>query len=246
MQDPETENVGRVGPRDQPVGPQRDGAIAAIGHALSDLEHVVGVERDLLGEDEPGAVVPGENDRAVGPESGLRRLPQCLRGRRCDVGVGGQPAELCEIGRSRARRREQRDLRAVFLQRLAIVGEQEIVDPGALEGDRALHPARDDLHPGFRRGGGLCGCRGARNADRSAGRREQRGDAAGCVRQGCRRPGGLDRLAGRLAFRFGGLLGGAFAFEARLLDQELVTQQDRHRDDDREEEVALIHDRDAA
>ena len=171
MQDPEAEDVRRVGPGNQPVGPQRDGAPAAIGHALGDPEHVVGVERDLLGEDEPGAVVPGENDRAVRPQRGLRGLPQCLRSGRCDVGVGGQPAELGEIGRASARRREQRDLRAVLLKGLPVVGQQQIVDPRALEGERALHPVREDLHPGLGRGGGRLRNGGARNVGRTAGDR---------------------------------------------------------------------------
>ena len=124
--------------------------------------------------------------------------PACIAGR-ADVALLGV------VGMRTAGRRQQHDVRAVGLDRLAIVLERQIVDPAALERDRALEARRVDgdaramrqrLLACKRRGRGAPGCAAAGTGLRSA----RRAAAVAARARGCVWPGTCVSAAG---FDFG-------------------------------------------
>ena len=101
-------------------------------------------------EDETRAIVPGQRHR-------LRRGQRLAIGGPDRVETGSlcpcwayKPG-LGPIGVRRAGRREQSDIRALGVDRLVIILEDDIVDLAALEVDRAADARRVDDHPGARR-----------------------------------------------------------------------------------------------
>ena len=130
---------------DQRVGRERHRRLPLVGNALGNREHVVAVHRDLAREDEAVAVVEGQRDRGCRRELLAVGLPQ-----RVGIGQGQFAALLREAGLGvvrprRARRRQQHDMRRPLIERLAVVLQREIVEPAALQGDRADQRRRVDL-----------------------------------------------------------------------------------------------------
>lgn len=193
-----------------------------VGHSVDHGEHVLVVDRDHSREGEPLAVGVGEGHRLAGCEHrALRQGPDGLRARQAgDVRAG--PAHVGEPGVLRALGAQQFDGGRVLVQRLAVFHEVEIVDPGALQRQRALQRRRGDRHPG-------------------------RGGHRGVARDGLRRGGrggAIDRSR-----RGGGRLAGALlrlALGLRVDHEHLVDQEQEgraHEEDDRVAGVVVSHER---
>ena len=228
MQNVEALDVRRLVTGDERVRMERDGVGAGIGHLVVDREHVFVVDRDRAGEFEPLAVVVGQCDWRILRE---RRL---ARGRPQRVGSGerktfaADEARLGVIGVRAARGRQEHDLRARRLDRLAIVLEREIVDAAALQRDRAFEARRVD---GDARAFGERLLAGERD---SGGARLRRGafGRASALRRRLRRPR-LDPLL---------LLCRLLRVGRRRLrqEQDLPGEQDAERQENGEDEVAVV------
>ncbi len=110
VQDVEAERRGRAPAADQAVGLQRDRLVAGVLDPLHHGQEVVLVDRDLAQEAQARAIVPAQRDRLARPELGAVGLPLRVRTRHRDLRIGGDPAELDEVGVRRARRAEQGDV----------------------------------------------------------------------------------------------------------------------------------------
>ena len=235
VEDVEAEDVGVAGARDQAVGRQRDRRFALVDHPLGDREHVVPVDLDDLLEADALLVGPLQGDRLVDRQGVPVGAPQGLSVRQVELPVARRPAEAREVGPGRAQGRQEVDVGALRIDRLPVALQRQVVEAAADQRDRA--PERfgldGDARPGRERvlaahpGAGLCPGRGRR-----AGRR---GDIADVglghhVRVGPRRT--LLGLLGLL------LLEQLLALGA--LEQDLEGDQDRQRQNDREDEVAIV------
>ncbi len=149
------------------VGKERDRLLAVVLDGVGEGEHVILVDGNLALEDQPSAIVIGQGDwRGLGQPVAIG-LPH-------RIGIGqfqrdaarGDIAEVDEIAVRRAGGRQQHDVRAVRVGRLAILLQRDVVEPRALERHAAEHfPRVDDnaraLRQGvgaaqrLRRGGGL-------------------------------------------------------------------------------------------
>ena len=129
--------------QDQRIGAQRHGLGAGVLDQIGDREHVAVVDGDKALEVEARAVVPGQRHRL----SGVSVLPSAVQSvSRFGVLTPGRAdeASLGPIGVGRAARRKQADVRALLVDRLAIVFEDDIVELAAFEVDRAAEARRVD------------------------------------------------------------------------------------------------------
>ncbi|MCY1172774.1 hypothetical protein D9M73_129180 [compost metagenome] len=130
--------------RDQRIGAQRNRRGAGIGDGLAHREHIFGVDREGQREALALLVVPVERDRGVGGQ-------RCAVGGEDGIAIGNGdavaiPAEAREIRILGAARREQADRRGVLVDRLLVFGQRQIIDPRALQVDRALQIGGLDCH----------------------------------------------------------------------------------------------------
>ena len=140
-------------------------------------------------ENEARAIVPGQRHRLGGGQRLAIGGPERIETGSLCPGCAHKPG-LGPIGVRRARRREQPDIRALGVDGLVIILEDNIVDLAALEVDRAADARRVDHHPRAcrqRRADCRRRCRsrraGRRGGDRRAGRRSRR--RAARLRFGC-------------------------------------------------------------
>ena len=228
MQDEETRGLRRAGARDEAVGIERHRRGGVVGDGLLDRQQEVVRKFDGPGEAQARAIVPGQLERPFPAQLPVIGGPERIAGRHRSRPVGRDPAELGVEGPARAGRGQQGDERTVGVGRLPVVLERDAVYARPGERDRAGDAAvfnRDAgrLLPGRGLpGGGL----GSRNDAGRGGQSSGRGD-------GARLRAGRGRRTGR----------------ARLLRRRrhlgrrhhhLEHQQDADRDDDREEEVAVV------
>ena len=112
------------------------GRAAGVHDRIGEREHVLVVDRDDALEDEARAIVPGQRHRLIGGQGFAVGGPDGV-----EIGSLGaaraDEARLGPIGVRRAGRREQPDVRALRVDGLAIVLEDDVVDLAALEIDRA-------------------------------------------------------------------------------------------------------------
>ncbi len=162
--------------QDERVGLHGRRRAAGVRDRVNDCEHVFVVDRNDALEGKPRAIVPGQRHRLrrgqcrpIGGPHRIETWSLCSR-RAHKSGLG-------PIGVRRARRREQSDIRALRVDGLVIVLEDDIVDLAALEVDRTADARRIDDHAGTggqgctdrlwgRRSRGARWCRGARHAGR--------------------------------------------------------------------------------
>jgi hypothetical protein len=204
---------------DRGVGGQGHGRAALVADGVGDREHGVGIDRDGAGEHQALAVVIGQHDRR-GRAQHLARRGRPHRLGRGQAGHAGDPgpAEVGEPGVLGAGGTEQLDRRRVLVGRLGEALEPQVVDPRALQGDRARQGRGVDIDPGALGLGGL-----ARQLQRL-------GRAVGAE--------GHARLRGDLGL--GDLLGAKLGLALLLLrtqHQELVADQDRKRADEEHQRV---------
>jgi hypothetical protein len=140
-------DVGLAATQDQRIGTQRNRIGPGVFDRIGNREHVMVVDRDDPPERQAGAIVPLQRHRFVGAESRRIRAPEGGAVRRFDAFRVGDEAAFGPIGRGAARRRKQRDVGALRIDRLAIRLEFEIVDQAPLEGDRTAERGRIDRHP---------------------------------------------------------------------------------------------------
>jgi hypothetical protein len=151
------------------IGEERHGIGALVHDVLLHGEEIVLIDRDGAGEGEAFAIVPGEDERLAGRQSGVGRgLPFGIEVGQLHRGAGGgDEAVLGEIAMRGAERVEERDFRALRVDRLAVVLEADVVEAGAGEIDGAVDDRGFDRDALGRSDGGLTrddGCRlGARN-----------------------------------------------------------------------------------
>ena len=117
------------------------GAAPELTTEFGDREHVFVIDRDDALERKARAVVPSQRHRlldgqrlAVGGPNGVE-----IGGL---GGVGADETGLGPIGVRRAGRREEADVRALRVNGLAIVLEDDVVELAALEVDRAADARR--------------------------------------------------------------------------------------------------------
>ena len=146
MQDVEAERLGRAPAADQAVGLQRDRRGGGALDPLGDGQQIVVVDRELAHETQARAVVPAQRDRVIGPQLAAVRLPHGIRTRHRDARLGGNPAELDEIGVRRAGRVEQRDVRRIGRRADLIVGQHDMVEASAGQRERAVQAAILERH----------------------------------------------------------------------------------------------------
>ena len=204
---------------------------AGVGHRVGQREQVVVVHLDPAGEGQPLVVGVGQRHRTAGRERrALGQGPQ--RRRRRQAGdVLAHPAIVHEPGEGGAFRPQQLDRRGGLVGGLAVLGEEQVVEPGAAQRDRAVQRRRHHRHAG------------AGGQGRGAGHR-RRNAHAGHGQGSGRTDGGHGRgTAGGL----GGDLGLA-ALGGRL-QHELVVEQEHerraHEEDDRVAVGLVLHGRGA-
>ena len=138
--------------QDEREGLHRRRRAAGIDDRIGDREHVLVVDRDDALEGEARAVVPGQRHRLIGGQGLAVGGPD-------GVEIGGlgaaraDEARLGPVGVRRSGRREEPDVRALRVDGLAIVLEDDVVDLAALEIDRAADARRVDGHARGRRQG---------------------------------------------------------------------------------------------
>ena len=164
---------------------------AGVRDQFDDREHVFVVDRDDPLEDETRAIVPGQRHRLRWGQRLPIGRPHRVEARSFCPCRAYKPG-LGPIGVRRAGRREQSDIRALGVDGLVIILENDIVDLAALKIDRAADARRIDDNTGAGRQdltdspGGLPYRRaGRRRRGRRAGRQSRRG--AGWLRFGWRR-----------------------------------------------------------
>ncbi|MNJ37164.1 hypothetical protein D3C77_319730 [compost metagenome] len=158
---------------DAAVGGDGDGLGPQVGHRVLDREHILVVNRDDAREAQAVAVVPGQFDRGGrGQGLALGQAPDGVGAGHAAGDVRAAPAELGEIGVLHALRAEQLDRRRTPVQRLAVVGQIQVVDARALQRQRAVQLRRLDRHAGD--GAQGLGAVLDEDARRRAGRRQAR------------------------------------------------------------------------
>ena len=143
--------------RDQCVRIERDRVGALVHHLVLDREQILVVDLDGAAEFDALAVVVGERHRMGGAErAGADLRPHRVGGGHLDVaGDGIGPAEFGVKRIRAAGRRQQHDRRRLRIDRLAELGERQVVDAPALEVDRALQAVGRDRNARRGRHGGL-------------------------------------------------------------------------------------------
>ena len=188
-----------------------------ILHRLLHAEHVVVVDRELDLEGQTGAIVPRQGDRMAVGQRPAGAGPDSVIVRQLHLFAGpGAPPVLDVIGLLLGQRFQQPHVRRIGRQRLAIVGEHQIIQPRAQQADGAPETRRGDLHP--------------RHLLRHLRVRHCRRRRCRCVRR--LRLRGL--TAGNLRRRLGRL-------RQMRRDQQLKAEQNGHRDRDRYEQTLLVH-----
>ena len=206
-----------------------DRLVAVVQDPLGDREHVGVVDLDPALEAQPLAVVPGERDRLAGAQLGAVGAPDRVAAGDRHRRVGGDPAELDEVGVERAGRAQQGDVGGARRGGQLVVRQDHVVDPATGQREGAADAAVVEIDPV-----------GALD------------DLAGDARLGtggARRTGraGRDRIAARRGWRplVDRLLGTGRLLPLRLLDpgqlvEILEGDDDRHRQNDRHDQVALL------
>ena len=146
VQDVVAQRRRRAPAAEQAVGIERHRLAGVVGDRPLDREHVVGVELEPLGEGQAGTVVPVQRHRVRGRELRTLGVPERLGAGQRRAGVA-DPAIFGEVGVRRTRRAEQHDLGRVRVHGLAVALQGDVVDPAALERDRAVDGAVVDPHP---------------------------------------------------------------------------------------------------
>ena len=216
MHGPAVGVLRRFGAADEGVGARGHGTGAGVGDGLPGGEHIAVVDRKVDVEALALAIVPAQGDGASRREPRAVRRPDGVRAGKAHALAG--PAEAREIGLRRSGRRKQADERRIGGEALPIVGEDEVVDAGAAQVDRAFE---------------------AGSLDGDA-RRFGQHDAA--VADGGRRIGGgvLVRLRDRHLLSFddaGGRLAGGGEI---AVGNEAPAQKHDRRKDDRQDHVAVV------
>ena len=203
---------------DRAVGSERHRSRAGVGHGVGHREHEAVVHLDLAGKGQALAGAGAQRQRLAGREGRtLDQLPDGVCGRQAGQ-VGAGPAELGEVGVARALRAQQLHRRRGLVDRLAVVLQEQVVDPRAAQGDRTAQGRSRDRRPG-------AGCGGLLTRDHHGSRRRA-GEHAGLL-----------GLHGRslLADHVGvPPLGGG------VHDQELVGDQDQNRADHEDDRIAVV------
>lgn len=223
----------RNGVADQPaVGEQRHIGAGAVLHRVDDIEHIFAVNRDLALEGQAAGAGIGQRHRLFG----CQRIIAADRPDRVRAGQGGIRsagiAELDEIAVLGVVGAEQRDDRAVLVDRLAIVLQLEVVDAAAGQVDRAFDLRRlDPDAAGLRQrlvagDHAIAGDIGSRNG--LAGDGVDRGGR-------CRR--GLLLLG---EFGLAGLLRHALRLDLRSHVEELPDENDQDRENDRQIVITIL------
>jgi len=134
---------------DEAIGVGRDGRGRPVLDRVGDREHVVPVHLDLAAEADVLRTVPDEHERRLGRQHlALHDAPGRVGARHLEAARGRcDPAHIRVIGVGRSLRRQQRDVGARGIHRLAVAQELEVVDPRPVEADRTVDRARVDLHP---------------------------------------------------------------------------------------------------
>jgi hypothetical protein len=199
-----------------------------IDHRPLGGEHVELVDREADAEFLALAVVPAQRDRLAGCERPTFGAPRGAGVGQLD-GISGlaraNPAELRELLRGRARRREQPHRARILLDRLAVGLEHDVVDPRADEVDRAGDLGR---------------------VDRDATRRGERGRQVARLLGHFARVGQppfasvLDRCGLRRALCLDGRPLVWRRCRVELADREVETEQQRKAQHDGEDEVTLV------
>ena len=120
---------------------------AGVRDRIRDREHVFVVDRNDALEDQTRAIVPGQRHRLRWSERLPIGGPYRVETRRL-CACRAYEAGLRPIGVRRASRREQPDIRALRIDGLVIILENNIVELATLEVDRAADAGRVDDHPG--------------------------------------------------------------------------------------------------
>ncbi|CAL1690544.1 hypothetical protein MMB232_00671 [Brevundimonas subvibrioides] len=214
---------------DAAIGGDGDGGGAQVGDRVGHGEHVAVIDRQHAGEAQALTVVPGQGDR--------RRRRQGRSGRQPPDGVGTRnatadvrpgPAELGEIGVLHALRPEQLLIGRGRVDGLAIVLQEQVVDPPALKRHRTLQRGGRD--------------RDARDVAEGLGAVGDEGDRAGCAcgRRDARR--GRARRGGLLFLGLGGgsVLRGLPLLGLRAHHEDLVHNQDDRRHHGEDHHVARV------
>ena len=214
----------------QAPGIERHRLVGLVLDALLDVEHEELVERDVEGEDQALAVVPGEPRRLAGRHRGPVGGPQRVGAGHLDRRIGRRPAELGVVGMRAADRRQHRHGIALGIDRDAILGQPHIVDARALEviepissgvskvtrGERASASVRLTIWAGWVAGAPGCTVPWRAGRARLAGRRLRRAVL------GRRRLLLVDRRLGRR-------------------EGILPAHDDQHREHDSDNEILLVH-----
>ncbi len=124
------------------IGRERHRQGAGVGDGVGEGEHVVLVHVDLARERQALAVGVGQDDRLAGRERGALGERPGGGGARQARHVLADPAEVHEPGEGRAFRPQHLDRRRVLGRRLAVLGEEEVVEACAAQRDRALQRRR--------------------------------------------------------------------------------------------------------
>ena len=214
--------IGRGGAAiDQRIGGDRDRLCAGIGDGLPHGEHILVVNRDGDAETLALAVRGVERDRLAGRQDGARGMPDRIgRGRHQPF---APPAEACEISARRAGWRQQAHRRRILVDRLGVFAEHQIVDPRALKVDRTLQRWRIDSHPWrCRQNGGAIPVR------------------HGAVRGRLR--GGIGQHLSLAAFDLCDwrVRSGRGRLGAELVHHQRPAEQDQHRDQREDHQIAIV------
>ena len=202
-------------------GIERHRLVGLVLDALLDVEHEELVERDVEGEDQALAVVPGEPRRLAGRHRGPVGGPQRVGAGHLDRRIGRRPAELGVVGMRAADRRQHRHGIALGIDRDAILGQTHIVDARALEVDRADQLGR--VEGDARRAGERfaaahdLGRLGGRRAGLHRALRAGRAGAPGWPVGACGVPFGVDAVCCWLT---GGLAGGKAYCQPTMISTE--------------------------
>ncbi len=126
---------------------ERRRAAALVRHMVGDGEHVLVVDADIAREQKAVAVVPLQRHRlARRQRRAALELPRRLVvGQRLVHAGRVGPAEVDEVRIGSALGRQQHDLRALLVGGLVVILETQIVEPRALQQQRAVDRRRVDL-----------------------------------------------------------------------------------------------------
>ena len=145
MRDPQILARGAAGAIDEAEWLNDDGGAAAIGNRLFGGDHELVVDRIADGEGQPFAIVMRQRDRRVGGQDIAIGFPQGLRAGNREVRT--DPAELRELLRGCAARREDANRLAILAGGLVIALEHDVIDYPAAQVDRPSHARCVDRQP---------------------------------------------------------------------------------------------------